>query len=139
MIRALPRPRRLPSPRSLLLVGAAALLVAAAATALAGADTRPTPAPPTLSERLGVETWGLAIPVSWLAAPIPGLREEDVLDLMGTRAGERATASEVATGLRVMSADDRVVVVELTDDDAAAIAAARARGLALVPLLRSRR
>lgn len=90
-----------------------------------------------LAERLGVRTWALAIPTSWLAAPIPGLRDDDVLDLIGTRSGERAVASDIATGLRVVSSDERVLIVELTDADASAIASARARGLSLIPILRS--
>jgi hypothetical protein len=119
---------------------AAVALLAGVALALALPDQGGAPAPePVLSKELGARTWALAIPVAWLAAPIPGLRQDDVLDILGTRSSERANASEVATGLRVMSANDRVVVVELTDSDASAIAAARARGLALIPILRSMR
>lgn len=137
--------RRLPTRRQLtgraaLVAGAILLAALAGAAALLPPDARAMPsAPVPLTERLGARTWALAIPTGWLAAPVPGLREDDVLDLLGTRTGERATASTVATGLRVMSADDRVVVVELTSDDASAIAAARARGLSLVPIVRSTR
>lgn len=122
--------------------GASAVVLAAAAawTIVAPSDAHPAPAPaPALSQRLGLKTWALAIPVSWLSAPIPGLRDDDVLDVLGARAGERATASEVASGLRVMAIDDRTVVVELTADDASAIVSARARGLSLTPILRSAR
>jgi hypothetical protein len=124
-----------------LLVGAAAVLVALAAlTAAAPSAPQPiTATAPPLAERLGPRTWALAIPVGWLTAPMSDLREDDVLDLLGTRAGERATASEVASGLRVMAVDDRALVVELTKDDASSIASARARGLALIPIVRSTR
>lgn len=122
-------------------VAAAALLVAVASAATAVAP-QPVPAPlptPALSERLGPKTWALALPVAWLTAPLPGLREDDVLDLLGARQSERATAVDVATGVRVMAADERTIVIELTAEDAAAIAGARARGLSLVPILRSTR
>lgn len=123
--------------RAALVVAASVLAVAAAIGAVAPPSDRPSTPPPPLSERLGPRTWAFAIPVGWLAAPIPGVHQDDVLDLLGTRSGERATATEVASGLRVMSVDERTIVVELTGDDASAIASARARGLALVPILRS--
>ncbi len=123
-----------------LVVAAFALAAVAAATALAPHSDHPVPRPPaSIAERLGSRTWALAIPLTWLAAPIPGLRDEDILDLLGTRPGERATATPIASGLRVLSADDRSLIVELTADDASAIASARARGLSLVPILRSLR
>ncbi len=125
--------------RPLLLATASVLLVASGLIAIAPPGTHPSAAPPSLAHRLGARTYGFAIPVAWLAAPIPGLRDDDVLDLLGTRNGERATASEIASGLRVMAADDRTIVVELTTDDASTITAARARGLTLIPILRSAR
>lgn len=136
-MRSLPR-REAISARAAMVAIAAVLAAAALIAAVVPADGRAAPVPPpSLAHRLGVKTYALALPTAWLAAPIPGLREEDILDLLGTRSGERATASEVAAGLRVMSADDRVLVVELTGEDASAIAGARARGLALVPILRA--
>ncbi|MDE3192487.1 MAG: hypothetical protein KGN00_02255 [Chloroflexota bacterium] len=124
--------------RPLLVVAAAALAIVAAATSLAPSGDRPASrAPASIAERLGERTWAFAIPTSWLTAPLPGLRDDDILDLLGTRVGERA--APIASGLRVLSSDERAVVVELTADDAAAIASARARGLSLVPILRSLR
>lgn len=132
-------PRFAVPPRAVL-AGAAVLLIGAAAFTAIPAEPRPVPVPPpALSERLGPRTWALAIPVGWLSAPIPGLRDDDVLDILGARPGERATASEVATGLRVMATDERTLVVELTAEDASAIASARGRGLSLIPILRSAR
>jgi hypothetical protein len=131
--------RRTSITRPLLIVVALVLAAAAAVAAFAPGDAPVTHAPASIADRLGVRTWALALPTSWLAAPIPGLRSEDILDLLGTRTGERATATEVATGLRVVSADDRALIVELTEDDASAIASARARGITLVPILRSSR
>ncbi|HEX9436823.1 MAG TPA: hypothetical protein VGA16_06670 [Candidatus Limnocylindria bacterium] len=127
-------------PRGVLAVAAVALAAVAVATAVLPAPPPAASAPvAALSERLGPKTWALAIPVGWLAAPIAGLRADDVLDLVGTRPSERATASDVAKGLRVMSADERTLVVELTAEDASAIASARARGLSLIPIVRSTR
>ncbi len=133
------RGRSVPRARALLLAAALAVAGAAGWIALSGSDASASHPVAPLAQRLSVRTWALAIPTSWLAAPIPGLRDDDVLDMLGTRAGERATATEVARGLRVVASDERVLVVELTDDDASAIAAARARGLSLVPILRSSR
>jgi hypothetical protein len=138
VIRGSGRTWRMPS-RAMLLAAAGALLAVAGTFALVPTDTRAAVAPPTLARRLGTSTYGLAIPLSWLAAPIPGLEEDDIVDVFGTRIGERATATEVASGLRVKSVDERALVVELRAVDAEAIAAARARGLTLVPILRSAR
>ncbi len=138
MIRSLAMRRPAIPPRIVLIAAAVALISAAAFSAVIPADVKALPqAPAPLAQRLGVRTWALAIPTAWLAAPIPGLREDDILDLIGTRTSERATASQVAAGLRVMSVDERVVVVELTSEDASAIASARARGLSLIPIVRS--
>jgi hypothetical protein len=140
VIRALPLQRAAVAPRALLVVIAAVLVAIAAVTATIPGAPPPTAAPQApISERLGPRTWAFAIPSGWLTAPIPGLREDDVLDLLATRPGERAIASEVASGLRVMAVGDGALVVELTADDAASIASARARGLALIPILRSTR
>lgn len=132
--------RRTSLSRSLVLAVLAVLIAAASAATAIAPETAPAPvATPALSERLGPKTWAFAIPIAWLSAPIPGARHDDVLDLLGARSSERATASEVATGVRIMSVDDRVLVVELTAEDASAIAGARARGLSLIPILRSTR
>jgi hypothetical protein len=131
-------PRWVVTPRLALLLAALGLAGVAALTSLGPAPPRvETATPPSLAERLGPRTWAFGIPLSWLAAPIPGLRDGDVIDLVGTRTSERATASEIASGLRLMSADERALVVELTAEDAMAIAGARARGLTLIPILRS--
>lgn len=136
------RRRLLPAvPRSRVLFLAGAAL--AAGLALASAVT-PGAAPAqatalALADRLEPRTWALAIPLAWMAAPLVELRDGDVLDLIGTRTSDRANATEVASGLRVMSLDDRSLVVELTAEDASAIAEARARGLSFVPILRSSR
>ena len=134
----LPRPATV-SRRAVLAV--AAVVTALASLGMAVSPQAPVhPAPtPSLSDRLGPKTWAFAIPIAWLSAPVPGICEDDVLDILGARPSERASAAEVATGVRVMSADERAVVVELTSDDAAAIASARARGLSLIPILRSTR
>ena len=129
------RPWRLPATRVVVAAVVAAVAIVGGAATLAPSD--PHVAAPGLTQRLGPRTWALAIPIAWLAAPIPGMREDDVVDLIGTHTGERATASDVASGLRVMSVDERVVVVELRSEDASAIAAARARGLALIHIVRS--
>lgn len=139
MIRA-PRLRPFGITRRTAMASASLVLAAAAGgTALTPPQVAVPPATPALSDRLGPRTWALAIPTAWLSVTLPGVREDDVIDLLGVRPGERATASEVATGMRVVSGDERVLVVELTAEDASSIAGARARGLSLVPILRSTR
>lgn len=134
------RARMFGKPRAALALAAIALAAASAATVVMPAPPAPAAAPaPALSQRLGPRTWALAIPLAWLSAPVPGVRDDDVLDVLGARPSERATAAEIASGLRVMAADERTLVVELTAEDATAIASARARGLALIPILRSTR
>lgn len=129
----------IPRPRLLLLVPAAMAAAIAVGSAITG-DSAPADVPtPALADRLEPRTWAAAIPLAWLAAPLAGLRQGDVLDLIATRTSERANAVEVASGLRVMSLDELSLVVELTSDDASAIAEARARGLSFVPILRSSR
>ena len=125
------------SARPVLMAASLAVALIGGAVTLQSPGSHEAPAPTPLSQRLGSQTYGLAIPLAWLAAPIPGLHENDVLDMLGTRAGERATAQDVATGLRVMTIDDHTLVVELTAAEASAISAARARGLALIPIVRS--
>lgn len=130
----------IPRPRLLLLVPAAVVAALAAASAVTPGAAAPAERPTTaLADRLEPRTWAVAIPLAWLAAPLADLREGDVLDLIATRTSERANATEVASGLRVMSLDERSLVVELTSEDASAIAEARARGLSFVPILRSSR
>jgi hypothetical protein len=122
------------------MAAAAVATALAVGSALAPASNAPAQATARrLADRLEPQTWAFAIPLAWLAAPLAELREGDVLDLIGTRTSERASAGEVASGLRVMSMDERSLVVELTADDASAIAEARARGLTFVPILRSSR
>lgn len=120
---------------------AAAVVAAAFAvlTAVAPASEPAPVKPVALADRLEPRTWAMALPLAWLATPLDGLRPGDVLDLIGTRTSERATASEIAAGLRVVAIDEQAVVVELTAADASAIAAARGRGLSFVPILRSSR
>lgn len=120
-----------------------AVALLAAGLALASAATPGAPAVQAtsraLADRLEPRTWAIAIPLAWMAAPLAELREGDILDLIGTRTSERANASEIASGLRVMSLDEGSLVVELTAEDASAIAEARARGLSFLPVLRSSR
>ena len=134
-------PRRIAPRRAVTGVIAILLLVIAAATALAA------PAPPSdiddqarpLPERLAESTWALALPTAWLAAPLPQVAAGDRVDLLAVRASDRPLAIPLAADLRVMSLDERSVVIEVDEESATAIATARASGLLLIPLLRSTR
>ena len=96
-----------------------------------------TAVPRSLADRLSISTWALAVPSSWLAAPLSDVRVGDSVDLLAVRGGDRPAAIAIAADLRVMSTDDRVVIFEVDEESATAIATARASGLLLVPLLRS--
>jgi len=91
----------------------------------------------SLSERLSMSTWALAVPLAWLAAPLAEVRTGDSVDLLAVRSGDRPFAVAIAADLRVMGADDRSIVFEVDEESATAIATARASGLLIVPLLRS--
>ena len=116
----------------------AALLAVAAASALTPTE-QAAPPPPRLADRLPPSSWGLAMPTSWFAAPPPDLRPGDRVDVLALRAADRAAAAAIALNLEVMSVEERVVVLGVTAQDASALAAARASGQLIVPLLRSTR
>ncbi|HZP97847.1 MAG TPA: hypothetical protein VFC31_16135 [Candidatus Limnocylindria bacterium] len=132
-----PSRRRLPVRRALLGSASAALALAAVSSQVAA-----TPAPErpvALADTLRSSSWGMDVPVAWLAAPVPSVRHGDVIDILAVRAGDRPYTVPVAYAVHVMSLDDRVLVLEVDQDDAVAIATARGAGMLLVPLLRSTR
>ena len=92
-----------------------------------------------LRDRLSPATWALAVPLSWLEAPVPEVRRGDSVDLIAVRSGDRPLAIPLAADLRVMDVDDRSVIFEVDEDSASAIASAHASSLLLIPLLRSTR
>jgi len=132
--------RRAPRPRwAMLAVAAALLLSGVAVSAREVIPARAAAAPVSTAERLAPSTWAIAVPNSWLAAPLVGLRQGDRLDMLALRPGERATATAVAFDMEVISADDRTVVLGAAAADVTALASARASGQLIVPLLRSTR
>lgn len=130
--------RRLPRRR--ILAGAASL--ALLLLALAGPSVTsngPAPEPAPLAARLAPASWGFAVPISWFAAPLGGLRPGDRIDILAMKAAERPTATAIAFDLEVISVDERSLVLGVSAFDASAIAVARAGGQLIVPLLRSTR
>ncbi len=99
----------------------------------------PVPGPPPLAVQLPASSWGFAIPTSWFAAPLLGLRPGDRIDILAMRASERPSANAIAFDLEVMTVDERAVVLGVSALDASAIAIARASGQLIIPLLRSTR
>lgn len=93
----------------------------------------------SLAQRLSISTWAIAVPLAWLAAPLAEVRSGDSVDLLAVRSGDRSFAVAIAADLRVMGADERSIVFEVDEESASAIATARASGLLIVPLLRSKR
>lgn len=134
------RVRRFPQlPRWRFAVAGAGLLLMVAALLLP-MPTGPAAAPQaSLAARLPASSWALAVPTTWFAAPLSGLREGDRIDVLALKASERPAAAAIAHDLEVMSIDDRTVVLAVGAFDATAIATARAGGQLIVPLLRSER
>lgn len=132
------RARRIPRLRLLSGVASAGLLAIGVLGSVQAPDDRPVSVPP-LAERLAPATWALAVPTSWFAAPLIGLRVGDRIDVLSLRAGERPAAAAIAFDLEVMSVDERTLVIGVSSFDATAIATARAGGQLIVPLLRSTR
>jgi hypothetical protein len=133
------RPR---APRRLIAagVGGALLAVALAGSLLSGAGQTPASGQPQLLvDRLAPATWALALPSSWLAAPVAEVRSGQSVDLLAVRMGDRPLAIAIAADLRVMSVGDGAIVFQVDEDAATAIASARASGLLIVPLVRSTR
>src|SRR5206468_3853718 len=90
------------------LVAAAKTLAAALASALltAAPSAADPSAPQPLRDRLAPSTWALALPVSWLEAPMPDVRRGDSVDLLAVRGGDRPIAIPIAADLLVMEASD---------------------------------
>jgi hypothetical protein len=132
------RARRLPRLRAA--SGAAALVLTVMGFATSVVPTPEPDAPAaSLAERLAPSSWAFAVPTSWFAAPVTGIRPGDRIDILSLRAAERPSAAAIAFDLEVMSVDDRVLVLGVSALDATAIATARAAGQLIVPLLRSGR
>ncbi len=138
MLPALTASRRRLSRRRIALGAASALLTLGALGAEMSGAAAPTP-PPSLADSLAPSTWAMTLPVAWLAAPVPRVGTGDLIDILAVRQGERAYAVPVAYAARVVTADERGLVLELDEEGASAIAIARGGGLLLVPLLRSTR
>ena len=137
MLPALTSRKRLPARRIALGAASALLAIGALGAEMGGAST--SAAPPSLADSLAPSTWAMTLPVAWLAAPVPPLHAGDLIDVLAVRQGERAYAVPVAYAVRVMSTDERGVVLEVDEEDASGIAIARGGGLLLVPLVRSTR
>jgi hypothetical protein len=127
---------RRPLARRRLMMGAASALLALAAV---GASVSANPAPArevSLAMSLHPSMRALAVPSTWFAAPLPRVRVGDVLDIEAVRTGEKAYSIQVAVAARVLSSDERGVVIEVDENDAGLLVNARATGMLIVPLLR---
>jgi hypothetical protein len=124
--------------RRIALGAASALLTIGALGAEMIGAAAPSP-PASLAESLAPSTWAMTLPAAWLAAPVPRVGPGDLIDVLAVRQGERAYAVPVAYATRVVTVDERGLVLEVDEEGASAIAIARGGGLLLVPLLRSTR
>jgi len=120
-------------------LGIASALLALAALATSQSATAPAAAQTSLADELHPATWAILVPPTWLAAPVPRVRRGDLLDLFGMKIGDRAFATPLVYGAAVILADDRGLLLEVDESDAAALASARAGGMQLIALLRSSR
>jgi hypothetical protein len=135
-----PKRFAVPRRRLVLAAGGSTLVLASILSTFVGSPSHSAEeaaASTSLAQRLSISTWALAVPTSWLAAPLAEARTGDSVDLLAVRAGDRPLAVAIAADLRVMGADERSIVFEVDEESATAIASARASGLLIVPLLRS--
>lgn len=140
MLPALTASRSRLSGRRMVLAACSVVLGAAAVGAQLLTTASSAPARPTsLADELRPSSWAIEIPAAWLAAPVRSVRAGDSLDILAVRSGDRAYALPVAYAVTVMTVDERAIVLQVDEDDAIAIANARAASLLLVPLLRSTR
>jgi hypothetical protein len=131
--------RRRASRRMLAAAGGTAMLALAMIASVIGGTGAATGSgqEAQLVDRLAPSTWALAVPNSWLAAPVPEVRRGQSVDLLAVRTGDRPLAIPIAADLRVMGVDEAAIVFQVDEDAATAIASARASGLLIVPLVRS--
>jgi hypothetical protein len=135
-----PKRFAVPRRRLVLAAGGSTLVLASILSTFVGSPSHSAEeaaASTSLAQRLSISTWALAVPTSWLAAPLAEARTGDSVDLLAVRAGDRPLAVAIAADLRVMGADERSIVFEVNEESATAIASARASGLLIIPLLRS--
>ena len=136
MLPALTTSRRRLPPRRVLMAALAGAFALLAVIAQLGVERAPAP-PLSLARSLHSDTWGIALPTAWLAAPLPRLQSGDLVDVLAVRQGERAYVVPVAYAARVIAVDERGVVIEIDENAAANIASARGSGMLLIPLLRA--
>jgi hypothetical protein len=125
-----------PTRQRLALVGCGAVL----ALAVLLAPREPTVAGPTPDLAPSLVNGGVAfvLPHAWLAAPPPPLVANDRVDVLASSV-DRASGAAIATSdARVLRAEPDAIVLEVTTDDVAALAIARARAYVLVLVLRPR-
>lgn len=135
-----PKRFALPRRRVVLAAGASAFLIASIVSTFVGSPPRSAEeaaANASLAQRLSMSTWALAVPTGWLAAPLAEMHIGDSVDLLAVRTGDHPLVVAIAADLRVMSGDERSIVLEVDEESATAIATARASGMLIVPLLRS--
>ena len=85
-------------------IGGAMLAVTLVGTLMSSAgSTTATGQPQPLVDRLAPSTWALALPTSWLAAPVAEVRAGQSVDLLAVRMGDRPLAIPIAADLRVMN------------------------------------
>jgi len=126
---------RIPRRRIVIALASGAFALMALVT-LVTTDRAPAPSP-SVARSLRVATWGISLPTAWLAAPLPRAQSGDLVDLLAVRQGERAYVVPVAYAARLISIDERGVVIEVDENGAANIATARGSGMLLIPLLRA--
>ena len=78
------------------------------------------------------------LPHAWLAAPPPPLIGNDRVDVLASSVDRSTGAALAASDARVVLTQPDALVLEISPDDAAALAIARARAYVLVLVLRPR-
>jgi hypothetical protein len=112
--------------------------VLALAVLLAPRETTAAAPAPDLAASLTGGGVAFVLPHLWLAAPPPPLLANDRIDVLASSLDRSTGATLVASDARVLRAQSDAIVLELTAEDVAALAIARARAYLLVLVLRPR-
>lgn len=78
------------------------------------------------------------LPHAWLAAPPPPLASNDRIDVLASGVERSSGAGLAASDARVLVSQSDAIVLEVTPEDVAALAVARAHAYLLLVVLRPR-
>ena len=112
--------------------------VVALALLLAPRDPAVATPAPDLARSLAEGDVAFVLPHAWLAAPPPPLASNDRIDVLASGVERSSGAGLAASDARVLVSQSDAIVLEVTPEDVAALAVARAHAYLLLVVLRPR-